>query len=115
MTDDSTSTLRDLGETRAYRLGLPHDFAFAKDDAAVYFLRSASGRDPSQSIYRVVLPEGREELVLAPSDLLKGPETLSAEERARRERLRIGAGVAVATWCRCRNIFWRCPTGYRLS
>jgi dipeptidyl-peptidase-4 len=90
--DDSTSTLRDLGETRAYRLGVPHDFAFAKDDAAVYFLRSASGRDPSQSIYRVVLPEGREELVLAPGDLLKGPETLSAEERARRERLRIGAG-----------------------
>ena len=89
--DDSTSALRDLGETRGFRLGIPHDFAFAKDDSAVYFLRSASGRDPLQSIFRVSLPGGQEELALAPNDLLKGPETLSPEERARRERLRIGA------------------------
>lgn len=89
--DESQSALRDLGETRGYRLGVPHHFAFTKDESAVYFLRSASGRDPQQSIYRASLVDGREELVLAPQDLVKGPETLSAEERARRERLRIGA------------------------
>lgn len=89
--DESQSALRDLGETRGYRLGVPHHFAFTKDESAVYFLRSASGRDPQQSIYRVSLRDGHEDLVLAPADLLKGPETLSAEERARRERLRIGA------------------------
>ena len=89
--EESPTALRDLGETRSYRLGVPHHFAFTKDESAVYFLRSASGRDPQQSIFRVGLLDGREELVLAPADLLKGPETLSAEERARRERLRIGA------------------------
>lgn len=89
--EESQIALRDLGETRGYRLGVPHHFAFTKDESAVYFLRSASGRDPQQSVFRVGVRDGREELVLAPADLLKGPETLSAEERARRERLRIGA------------------------
>jgi dipeptidyl-peptidase-4 len=89
--EDARATLRDLAETRGFRLGVPHHFAFPRDESAVYFLRSASGRDPQQSVYRVTIPEGREELVLAPADLLKGPESLSAEERARRERLRIGA------------------------
>ena len=89
--NDTTQALRDLGETRGFRLGIPHHIAFSRDDKFAYFLRSATGRDPLQSIFRVSVPEGVEELVLAPSDLLRGPETLSAEERARRERLRIGA------------------------
>jgi dipeptidyl-peptidase-4 len=87
----SATALRALSETRGHRLGVPHHFAFTKDESAVYFLRSGSGRDPHQSVFRVTVPEGREELVLSPSDLLKGPESLSPEERARRERLRIGA------------------------
>lgn len=85
-----TSFLRAYAATRGFRLGTPKNATPTPDGKAVLFLRSGA-RDPKQSLYETDLTSGKTRELLAPDAVAKGPETLSPEEKARRERLRITA------------------------
>lgn len=85
-----TSFLRTYAATRGFRLGTPKNATPTPDGKAVLFLRSGA-RDPKQSLYETDLETGTTKELLAPDAVAKGPETLSPEEKARRERLRITA------------------------
>ncbi len=77
--------------TRSFRLGTPRNATLTPDDQSVLFLRS-SPRDPKQALFETNLATGVTKELLTPEKLLGGEgEKLSAEEKARRERLRITA------------------------
>ncbi|WP_394822168.1 DPP IV N-terminal domain-containing protein [Pendulispora albinea] len=76
--------------TRGYTLGAPKNLVPTEDGRIVLFLR-ARARDASQSLWETDLTTGQTRELLRPEALRSGPETLSAEERARRERQRISA------------------------
>ena len=77
--------------TRSFRLGTPRNATLTPDDQSVLFLRSAA-RDPKQALFETNLATGVTKELLSPEKLLGGEgEKLSAEEKARRERLRITA------------------------
>lgn len=77
-----------IAQTRNHRLGTPGSFAFPKGVNGVFFLQSER-EDPRQSLYFANLTAGKVELFLRASDLAAGEETLSAAEKARRERMRL--------------------------
>ncbi|MEM9354054.1 MAG: DPP IV N-terminal domain-containing protein [Planctomycetota bacterium] len=81
--------------TDRYRAGQPVAPAITPDGAAVLFLRSGS-RNRVQRLYEHVIVTGAERLLCDPAQLLAGEEeTLSVEELARRERMRMPArGIA---------------------
>ena len=84
--------LRDHAETRGFTLGRPTRALPAPDGKAVLFLR-ARARTPKLELYEFDVRSGETRLVLAPEDVLKGAEeTLSAEEKALRERMRVSVG-----------------------
>ncbi|MBL9203259.1 MAG: prolyl oligopeptidase family serine peptidase [Opitutaceae bacterium] len=86
--DPSLAYFRDLAETRNYTLGRPVSPRITPDGKHVIFLRSAP-RNPTLKLYEFDLATQRERELLTPAQLLGGAEeTLSAEEKARRERLR---------------------------
>ena len=77
--------------TRGFRSGSPASIAIPRDAGEVLFLRSGP-RDRVQSLWSFDPRTGTEREVLTGSRLLGGSEeTLSSEERARRERLRMTA------------------------
>lgn len=77
--------------TRGFRSGQPTSIRIPRDGAEVLFLRSGP-RDRTQSLWAHDPRTGRErEVLTGPGLLAGGEETLSAEERARRERLRMTA------------------------
>lgn len=79
---------RDLAETRSYSLGRPVSPQPTPDGTAVIFLRGGP-RDRVLRLYEFDLATGRERELITPAQLLGGAEeTLSAEEKARRERTR---------------------------
>ncbi len=79
---------RDLAETRNYTLGHPVSPKLTPDGSAVIFLRGGA-RDPVLRLYEMSIPEGKVREILTPEKILAGvEETLSAEEKARRERQR---------------------------
>jgi dipeptidyl-peptidase-4 len=83
--------LRAIAQTRNFHLGTPASATVTADGSAVLFLRSAA-RDPKQSLYEMDLRTGNVgnvRLLASPDALLAGPETLSPEERVRRERMRV--------------------------
>ncbi len=82
--------VRAMALTRNFRLGSPKFATPTPDGKSVFFLRSA-GRDPRQSLWEVDTTTHTAKEVLRPDAIAKGPETLSAAEKARRERLRITA------------------------
>ena len=89
---DSISFPRQSALTRRYTLGAPRSFSVSADGARVVFLRSAGGRDSSTGLWVLDVATGAEREVAAASALLAGAApTLSAEERAQRERLRESA------------------------
>jgi dipeptidyl-peptidase-4 len=85
-----TTFLRNYAATRGFRLGTPKNGTPTPDGRSVLFLRSAA-RDAKQSLFETELANGTTKELLAPDAVAKGPETLSPEEKARRERLRITA------------------------
>lgn len=85
-----TSFLRTYAATRGFRLGTPKNAIPTPDGRSVLFLRSGA-RDPKQSLFETDLLTGTTKELIAPEAVAKGPETLSPEEKARRERLRITA------------------------
>jgi dipeptidyl-peptidase-4 len=84
--------LRDHAETRGFSLGRPTKALPTPDGHAVLFLRSRS-RSPKLELYEFDVMTGTTRLLLAPDDILKGAEeTLSPEEKALRERMRVSLG-----------------------
>ncbi|WP_163991801.1 S9 family peptidase [Pyxidicoccus caerfyrddinensis] len=85
------SFLRQLSETRNFNLGRPGLGTITPDEKTVFFLR---GQPPSgaQTLFAFDVATGQTREVLTPESLLKGAaETLTAEEKARRERMRMMA------------------------
>jgi dipeptidyl-peptidase 4 len=79
---------RDLAETRNYTLGRPVSPKITPDGAYVIFLRAAP-RDPTLRLFEYDIARGTERELLSPEQILAGAEEqLSAEEKARRERMR---------------------------
>ena len=85
--------LRDYAETRGFMLGRPVSAIPTPDGSAVLFLRAKSAREPSQELYEFNVASGRTRRLLSPEDALRGAaESMSPEEKARRERQRISVG-----------------------
>lgn len=81
--------------TRRFSLGRPASITLTPDGDAVLFLRSGP-RSFVQDLYEFDTATGQERILLTAGGILKGAEEqLSAEERARRERMRMSArGIA---------------------
>src|SRR5438094_8088452 len=83
--------LREFAEPRRYLAGRPVAAQVTPDGKSVLFLR-ATAKDPRQLLFELDLSSGQAREVLTPESLLKGAsETLSAEEKARLERMRVTA------------------------
>src|ERR1700733_10804997 len=97
MTTPPISFPRQLARTQRFSLGVPREFAIAPDGSRIAFLRSQSGTDPVTCLWVRDTVSGSERSVVAPQVLLAGrAETLTPEERARRERTRQGGRGVVA-------------------
>ncbi|MDQ6873909.1 MAG: prolyl oligopeptidase family serine peptidase, partial [Actinomycetota bacterium] len=90
-----TSFPRLAARTRSFTLGRPRSVHVSAAGDRVLFLRSAGGTDRVTSLWQLEVATGTETLVADPRHLLRGgEESLSADERARRERSReAGAGI----------------------
>ncbi|HVY08966.1 MAG TPA: prolyl oligopeptidase family serine peptidase [Mycobacteriales bacterium] len=73
--------------TQRFTLGEPRTFTVSADGSRVLFLRAAGGDDARTGLWRLDATDGEERAVVDPAD----DGTLTAAERARRERLREGA------------------------
>ncbi|MEM8934083.1 MAG: DPP IV N-terminal domain-containing protein, partial [Acidobacteriota bacterium] len=83
--------LRQYAETFRFRLGKPAAIEIPKGGDAVLFLRSGP-RSFVRDLYRFDPATGAETRLLTASDVLGGgEEELTAEEKARRERMRLAA------------------------
>ena len=81
--------LKDLSETRTWRLGRPTSVRVTPDGSRVLFLRTPA-RAPDQRLYSFEVATGQTRELISPEQLLKGEqEQLSVEEKARRERMRV--------------------------
>jgi dipeptidyl-peptidase-4 len=88
---------RQQARTQRFTLGRPRNFYIAADGSRILFLRSASGTEPLTSLWAFDLATASEHLVCDPRTLMgEGAENLPPEERARRERVREGAGGIVS-------------------
>ena len=80
--------------TQRLSLGEPRNISVSSDGKHVLYLRSGSGSDSVNKLWMLDVESGHEKLVADPNILLgnEDAENLPPEERARRERLREGAG-----------------------
>lgn len=92
----SDSFPRQYARTQRLTLGEPRDLIVTPDGARVIFTRSRGGADPVNCLWMVDVETGGETLLVDPAAALAavaGDDTdLPPEERARRERMREGAG-----------------------
>jgi len=80
-----------LFATRFFNSGRPGNVQLAPDEQTVFFLRN-SAASPALSLHAFDVATGQTREVLTPEQLLRGAmETLSPEEKARRERMRMSA------------------------
>lgn len=93
-----TTFIRDYAETRGFSSGRPLRVQITPDGDAILFLRSGP-RDVIRNLYEMNAETGQVQCLARVDDLLNGKkESLSPEERARRERMReSGRGL---TWYR---------------
>src|SRR5215213_5756272 len=84
--------------TQRFTLGEPRNIVVSPDGKRVVFARSRAGDDPVNCLWVLDAATGDERLVADPVVLLGGDDEadLPADERARRERAREGAGGIVA-------------------
>ena len=87
----STEFPLQFAKTRGFSLGDPRAMTPTEDGRFVLFLRSTAS-DPRSSLWEVDVATGATRELLRPDSLAAGPETLTAEEKARRERQRIRGG-----------------------
>lgn len=92
MTDVSFPRMH--ARSQRFTLGRPRTFTVTDD--RVLFLRSAAGDDPVHDLWALDLASGEERRLTDARSLQDGAETLTPEERARRERLREGGSGIVA-------------------
>ncbi len=77
----------ELARTHSYTLGMPRNFTLNDDAAYIYFTRSDSGTSNVNSLWRLEISSGSEQLVFDP--LTHRADTqLTPEEERQRERLR---------------------------
>ena len=85
---------RQYARTQRFTLGEPRNLTVSPDEQRIVFLRSRAGDDPVNCLWVADLATGTEQLVADPVALLAGhaadDDSLSVEERARRERMREG-------------------------
>lgn len=93
-TSSSTSDTfpRQYARTQRLSLGEPRTISVSPDGRRVVFLRSRGGSDPVNCLWSIDVESAEERLICDPSSLLADADDLSPAERARRERLREGAG-----------------------
>ena len=100
--DDETAAPRTSGpdpdflaqyaRTRRFSLGKPRSIRFVPDGSAALFLRSSSSDSFVQNLYEWDTLSGEERVLLTAEQILRGAEeSLSADELARRERMRMSA------------------------
>jgi dipeptidyl-peptidase-4 len=89
---------RQYARTQRYTLGEPRNIVVSPDGRRIVFARSQAGDDPVNCLWVYDVPTASERLVADPRALLAGPDDsdLPAAERARRERMRDGAGGVTA-------------------
>ncbi len=93
----SDSFPRQFARTQRLTLGEPRDVTVTPDGTTVVFARSRSGSDPVNCLWAVDVASGAERLLCDPREVLAaGIDDLPPEERARRERMREGAGGITA-------------------
>jgi dipeptidyl-peptidase-4 len=92
MTSDSFP--QQYARTQRLSLGEPRNIAVSADGKHVLFLRSDSGSDSVNKLWSLDVESGHETLIADPMVMLGAAdaEDLPPEEKARRERLREGAG-----------------------
>jgi dipeptidyl-peptidase-4 len=88
---------RQHARTQRYTLGEPRNVMVSADGLRAAFLRSRAGDDPVNCLWTQSIEDGAETLVADPVALLASADAdldaeLPPEERARRERMREGAG-----------------------
>lgn len=83
--------LRDYAETRGFRLGRPTGFQWTPDGREVVFLRSEA-RSGRQKLYAMDAETGVVRDLAHGGPGTESGESVSAEEQARRERMRVTAG-----------------------
>ncbi|MDA8020613.1 MAG: S9 family peptidase [Thermoanaerobaculia bacterium] len=83
--------LTDYAETDRFRLGFPASIEMTPEGDAIFFLRSGP-RSRVRSLYHYDPATGTEQRLLSAEEILDGKdEELTAEEIARRERMRVSA------------------------
>lgn len=88
---------KQFARTQRFTLGEPRNVTVSSDGRRVSFLRSESGDDPVNSLWVLDTDTGEERLIADPRALLSSDDNeLPPEEKARRERLREGAGGITA-------------------
>ncbi len=89
--EDLAAFVRQYAATNRFSLGQPKSITPTPDGTSVLFLRSPA-RSFVQDLYELDLATGRERTLLTADGLLKGgEENLTAEELARRERMRLSS------------------------
>ncbi|MEO6652568.1 MAG: prolyl oligopeptidase family serine peptidase [Ilumatobacteraceae bacterium] len=89
----SDSFPRQYARTQRLTLGEPRNLTVVDDGRRVLFARSRAGDDPVNCLWVVDIDTGDERLLVDPVELLDARgDDVPPEERARRERLREGAG-----------------------
>ena len=83
--------------TLRFTLGNPRNIAVSEDGRFVRFVRTPDGFTRTGHLWELDTQTGQERLLVDPSALLDGDETLSEAEQARRERSREGA-AGLTSW-----------------
>jgi dipeptidyl-peptidase-4 len=90
--DADLQFLRDIAQTRSYRLGKPTMANPLPDGSRVLFLR-AEARKAQLRLYSFDVASGAVRELITPEQVTGGAaESLSPEEKARRERMRVSVG-----------------------
>ena len=91
---------RQYARTQRLTLGEPRNITVSGDGRRIFFLRSSSGSDSVNSLWMLDQEAGVETLLVDPRTVGADLDTeLPPEERARRERLREGAGGITSYSC----------------
>ncbi|MEJ7649662.1 MAG: alpha/beta fold hydrolase [Nakamurella sp.] len=95
---ESLSFPRQYARTRRFTLGEPRTISVTADGSSVLFVRTDGPYDGVGKLLRFDVAARAEGVLVDPAELAGGPEELSAEERARRERSReTGGGITAYT------------------
>jgi dipeptidyl-peptidase 4 len=91
-----TSFPRQAARTKNFTLGAPRSFQISPDGKTVLFLRSQGGTDAITCLWALDATTGQERLIADPAQLGAADAVDDPIEKARRERVREGAGGIVS-------------------